>query len=549
MGRGSRADRPDRSLVRRGERASGEGRVRSRSRRLMPSWLLRRPGDAGNNEPSKRSSLRGPPLHDRVVRGGFWVLALRVVERLVWLVRMTVLARMLSPEDFGRFGIALLALWLVDYLSRTGFQEALVWEDGHISPYLDTAWTVQALRGVALAAILYAAAPAVAAFFREPSASPLVAAVGINAALLGFTNIGVVRFQKNLRFGLQFAYRMSGTLADLVVSFVAAVMLKNAWALVLGLLSGNFVRLVVSHIVAPRVRFRIDRERMRKLVGFGRWVWGSEVLRYVLTQGDDILVGRVLGTEPLAFYRMGYIYGSAPATEVTHVISGVAFPAYSKLQHEPERLARAFRRTLRLNMFLAAPLSAGIIVLGPVFVRVFLGTPESNQWLPMIVPLQLLTAYGFLRAVGATAGPVFHGVGRPEILTRLTMLHLATLAVVIYPFTTRWGIEGASIAVLLAGCVNVPIVIYAVTRVVGLRVRSYLSELLPPVAAAAAAAGVVHGYLVLVGPEHSVANLAVAALLGSLLYAAAGLFMKAVFGYDVIATLRGRERATRRPGA
>jgi PST family polysaccharide transporter/lipopolysaccharide exporter len=236
---------------------------------------------------------------------------------------------------------------------------------------------------------------------------------------------------------------------------------------------------------------------------------------------------------------MAYLYGSAPATEITHVISGVAFPAYSKLQHESERLARAFMRTVRVNMFLAAPLSAGIVVLGPVFVRVFLGTPTSNEWLPMIVPLQLLTLWGFLRSVGATAGPVFHGIGRPEILTRLTLVHLITLAAIIYPLTVNWGIVGASLAVVLAAAVNVPIVVYAVMRVVGVRARSYLNELLPPVTAAVVAAGATQAFLMLTGPGHGVADFLIAIPVGAFTYAGMILILRAVVGYDIIATVRG----------
>ncbi len=505
----------------------------------MRRWLLRRPGDDAQDPPAVERTQPEPPLHGRVVRGGFWVLGLRAVDRLVWIVRMTVLARMLSPDDFGRFGISVLALFFVESLSRTGFQEALVRQEGRISPYLDTAWTIQAIRGAVIALLLWLAAPAVAAFFKDPGASPLVAAVGVNAALQGFTNIGVVRFQKHLRFGQQFAYMMSGTAADITVSLIAALTLRSAWALVLGLLAGNAMRLVVSHVVAPRVHFHIERGRVGRLVGFGRWVWGAEMLRYVLMQGDDVLVGRMLGMSPLAFYRMAYMYGSAPATEITRVISSVAFPAYSKLQSEPRRLARAFLRTVRVNLFLAAPLSAGIIVLGPVFVRLFLGTPETNQWLPMIVPLQLLAVWGFLRAVSATAGPVFHGVGRPEVLTRLTLIHLVTLAVVIYPLTATWGVVGASIAVVFAAAVNVPIVVHAVMRVVGLGARSYLAELVPPVSAAVVAAASAHGYLVLTGPEHGVASFLVALLLVVAVYAGVVLLLRATTRYDIIATLRG----------
>ena len=205
---------------------------------------------------------------------GFWAFALRVGNRLFGLARTVVLARLLSPADFGLFGIALLASAALETVTETGFEAALIQKKGDVKPYLDTAWTMQVIRGFVLAGILVVGAPMVAAFFREPQAALLLKVMALVVLVKGFTNIGVVFFQKELEFHRQFAYVFSGTLADLAVAITAAFVLRNAWALVCGFLAGNLVRAVASYIVHPhRPRLRMEGARAKELYTYGRWIW------------------------------------------------------------------------------------------------------------------------------------------------------------------------------------------------------------------------------------------------------------------------------------
>jgi len=114
----------------------------------------------------------GQTLSQRVVRGGFWVFALRIASQVLFLIRTIVLARVLAPGDFGLMGIALLAMSALGPFSQTGFQAALIQKKEDIEDYLDTVWTVSALRGLVLFAILYLAAPYIALFFDTPAATP-----------------------------------------------------------------------------------------------------------------------------------------------------------------------------------------------------------------------------------------------------------------------------------------------------------------------------------------------------------------------------------------
>jgi O-antigen/teichoic acid export membrane protein len=162
-------------------------------------------------------------LSERVIRSGFWVFALRFTNRGFGFVRKIVLARLLAPEDFGLLGIAFLSIYTLETFSETGFQSALVQKKTDINPYLDTAWTVCAIRGAILFGLLFLAAPFIAEFFGSPQATLIIRVIGVTILLSGFKNIGVIFFQKDLEFNKEFSYQFSGTLTNFGMSIVLAL--------------------------------------------------------------------------------------------------------------------------------------------------------------------------------------------------------------------------------------------------------------------------------------------------------------------------------------
>jgi O-antigen/teichoic acid export membrane protein len=388
----------------------------------------------------------GESLSQRVVHAGFWAFALRITDRLFGLARTIILARLLSPNDFGLFGIALLAMSALGTFSQTGFSAALIQKKDDTKPYLDTAWTVQVIRGILLALIAFAIAPYVAAFFDAPAAKPILQVIGLSALFQGFTNIGVVYFQKELEFHKQFVYQFSGTLVSVGVAISAAFLLRSVWALVFGLLAGNLVRMIVSYFIHPyRPRPGFNQQQFKELFGFGKWVLGSSILVFLITQGDDALVGKVLGATALGFYQLAYRLSNISATEVTHVISQVTFPAYSKLQGNMESLLRAYNRVLLVTSFLALPMGGYILVLASELTQMLLG----EKWMPIVPAVQVLCVFGVTRAINGTFGAFFQGIGMPKVLTRISAMQLLLMAAIIYPLTTNMGIAGTAIAVTL----------------------------------------------------------------------------------------------------
>ncbi len=421
--------------------------------------------------------ITNEPLSHRAVKGGFWVFALKVAECFSYLIKLVILARILAPGDFGLLGIAMLTMLTLENFSQTGFQTALIQKKEEIESYLNSVWTAEIARGIILFAILYVIAPYAAFFFNTPQAKLIIQVVGFSILLKAFTNIGVVHFQKELEFSKLFVYRLSGTLVDFIVAISTAFILKSVWALVFGLLAGNIVRLIMSYIIHPhKPHINFDIKKIKELFGFGKWVFGSSVLIFLITQGDDAFVGKFLGVTMLGFYQMAYRISNIPATEITHVISQVTFPAYSKLQDNLPRLREAYLIILKVTTFLSFPISGLIFVLAPDFTKIFLG----EKWMPMVPAMQVLVFAGLARSIAATTGTILYAVGKPRIDTKLQIIRLLVLSSLIYPLTVKWGIYGSSLAVFFSIFVaNIGFSFFAI-KIIKCRLMDIVSTIIYP---------------------------------------------------------------------
>jgi O-antigen/teichoic acid export membrane protein len=438
--------------------------------------------------PTLNANRKKESLSERVIRGGFWVFALRFTNRGLGLIRKIVIARLLAPEDFGLLGIAFLSISTLETFSQMGFQAALVQKKADIKPYLDTAWTVSAIRGVIIFGLLFIFAPLVAEFFSSPQATLIIRVIGVSVLLSGFRNIGIIFFQKSLEFNKEFFYQLSGTLTNFGVGIVLAFLLKTVWALVWGGLAASFVQLFMSYIVHPyRPSFRFEKAKFDQLFGFGKWVLGQSIVIFLITQGDDIFVGKMLGVTALGFYQMAYLISNLCATEITHVISGVTFPAYSKMQDDLGRMKQACLRVLGLTCTISFPLAAGILVLAPALTQVIL----TEKWLPMVSALQVMCGFGVMRSIAATFGPVYRAIGRPDIPLRINITHLLCLCLIIYPLGVKWHLFGVAVGITLAMVVALLLTSLKIISLLEMDFADLLKPIIAPFVAISGAALIV----------------------------------------------------------
>ena len=416
-------------------------------------------------------------LPQKMVQGGAFISSLKIIRKVLSLIRLVVIGRILAPSDFGLMGIALLTMSALETFSTTGFSHALIQKKENTHNYLDAAWTVLIIRGFIIFIMLYLAAPYVAVFFHSPAVRPIIQVLGFTTFIHAFSNIGVVFFQKELEFNKVFISRFVGISTNFIVAILAALMLRSVWALVLGLFAENVVNLIVSYLIHPyRPHFSKDFGKAKELFGFGRWVLGSNILIFIGEHIDDIFVGRVLSAMALGFYQMAYRISNMLETEITQVISSVAFPAYAKIQDQKARVQKAYFRIMRLTLAISLPITAGMVLLAPEFTQVFLG----EKWIPMVKAIQLLAVAGLIKSVVSTGSPLFSGSGYPNYEFYMQLLRGFIILLVIYPLIEVMGISGAAIGVILS-VAGMLIIWYPFSqKIIRVSWRKYFDTFWPP---------------------------------------------------------------------
>lgn len=379
-------------------------------------------------------------LKTKIFRGSFWVFTLKVFCKCFEFLRTIVLARLLAPEDFGLMGIALLTMSALESFSETGINLALIQKENIHKEHLNTAWTIQIIRGLVIAGLLFFGAPSVGTFFGEPNAVLFTRALALSEILKAFTHIGVFYFQKELEFHKQFIYQISGTLVDLLVSITAAIVLRNPWALVYGILAGNFVRLIFSHL-SKFESVSISLTKYKEFISFSKFILLSSILVFITHQGDEIFIGKMLGATQLAFYTLAWKISNLPITEVSSLMAQVSLPAFAKMQEDRTKLKRAYLNFVNISSFFTFPMSIFIFLLPSLILLPLLG----EQWVESINPLRILALYGFFGSISLT-GTFFIAINKPKYRTILHFVSSVALAILIYPLTKKFGISGTATA-------------------------------------------------------------------------------------------------------
>lgn len=439
---------------------------------------------------SDDSSATGT-LSRKVAVAGTWAVILRIANRGLDFVRTIILARLLSPADFGLLGIALLSMSMLETFSQTGFKAALIQKKEDITSYLDTAWTVSILRGLVLFLLIFFSAPLIGSFFESVEATSVIRVLGISYLLIGFQNIGILIFEKELEFKTFSLYQISITVTQVIVTIIFAVLLRNVWALVFGVLFANLMRTSLSYVVheyRPRIAF--NKEKVLELFGFGKWILFLTIMLFFAEQGDDLFLGKILGVTFLGLYQMAFLIGNTPSSEISGVVSKVAFPAYSKIKDAPKKLKDVYLKALSTISMISLPLTGGLIVLAQPFTLLCLG----EKWISIVIPLQILTLSGFLRAIAGTGGSLFNSMGKPRFDFAMNAIRLAIIVLTIYPLTKLFGMSGTSLSVLFGILAATYYWIRQLKKEIRITIKQFFEIFIPPLAGTLAMSGAIKAF-------------------------------------------------------
>jgi O-antigen/teichoic acid export membrane protein len=409
------------------------------------------------------------------------MVAMRWAVRGIGLLSTLVLARLLTPEDFGVVAMALIVVGLFEVMGWAGVDLAVIRQPDAGPAFYDTAWTIQILQGGVLALGLVVAAPLVAGLFGDPRVEAVVRVLAIKPLLDGLENIGVVAFRRELRFATEFRFLVVKKLLSFAAVIGAAVVLRDYRALVIGLLAGAAMGTVLSYLMHP-YRPRLSLRERSTIWSFSQWLLVSRIGLFLNRKTDQAVVGSLAGPAVMGSYYMGFELGTFATSEVVMPVRRALFPNLTRLLDRPDALAGAFVAALGAIAALCFPLGAGMAAVADDFVAVVLGP----QWTSAVPVIRVLALFGVLAALSATGEILLMAMGHARLSALAAWLELAALVPTLLWAAAHWGAEGAAIARTGVALAFLPFMLYLVASRCLVSVGRQLAALWRPAAAAAA---------------------------------------------------------------
>jgi PST family polysaccharide transporter len=419
----------------------------------------------------------GTGLRGTAVRSLGWAAMSLGGSRLLVFLTTLLLARLLTPADFGLVAAGMVIVTFLEIALDLGVGASLVYEqETGVSGRVHTAFALNLLVAVALTAAGVLAAPLITGFFHVAGQETLIRVLFGYLVIRGAGQIQDAILKRDLRFRHRAWAELTGGAVRAGVSVALAAAGYGAWAIVWGLLAGELVATVAKWIrVRYRPRLRLDRTAARSLMRFGLAVTALRVLSTVSYNADYLVVGRWLDITALGYYLMSYRLPELIIANAYWVLSSVAFPLYARARRSG---AAAFRsavlRTLRLVTLFGFTAGVGLALLARDTVFVLL----SPTWAPAVTPMVLISLALGATAVEYASGDIFPAVGRPGLLVRLNV-PLAVVKVAGFVLAAPFGIVAVAAVHLGFSVVYGVIRLAVANRVVGTTFREDLAAMGP----------------------------------------------------------------------
>ena len=409
------------------------------------------------------------PLGQVVTRALGWSTAGQVVNRLGTFVAGIVLARLLTPSDFGVFAVILVVINVLMTVNDIGVIGAVVRWQGDVRNATGTALGIVVGLSLGFYGLLFLVAPTFAHALGVPQATNMLRVVALVVVVDGISGVSQALLIRAFRQGHLLVAESAGTVAYIAVALALAAGGHGPWSIVWARLVGTVVTGALIVVFAPiRRPLRFDRQVARELIHFGVPQAGAAILTEGMLNVDYLIVGSVLGAAPLGIYLLAFNLSNWPTSIVGLGIGRVAFAGFARLVEDRRRLVDAYPRTIGVAVAAILPVVLLLGVLAPEVIRFVYG----EKWLPAVTALRFLLVLGGLRIVLELFGNLISADGRPQVNLAIRLVWLVALVPALLLGAHLEGIRGVGIghmAVLLI--LVLPMFLRAVAKS-GIRARA-----------------------------------------------------------------------------
>ena len=398
----------------------------------------------------------------KAITSSKWVFLASIVSWGVQPIVVIILARLLTPTDFG------LIVYCTIFMSFVAFQDfglnqALIQKKYDHDEAADVVFFFNVVLGIFWFITTLALAPSIAIFFKNPQITNILKVISLTFLISPFGSVQNTLLKKELYFKKLFYFELVQIFAPGVTSILLALNGFGVWSLVSGVLAGTFLRVLALWLKVPwRPRWRFNLKLAAEMLRFGFAVSAERILSWVVNTIDDMFVGKYLGGSALGMYRLGFNISIFPAKYITSPLINVAYPSFSKLRNNREDLKRTFLKALEYTSLITFPMGVGLITTAPLFIPVLFG----ERWLQVIPVIEIISVYGIFMSIGAFIPQVYKAIGRPDIYLKYVAVR-SVVAIPIYYLVVPFGLKAVSFAHL-----SLTMLFFPVNFFIGMRVMN-----------------------------------------------------------------------------
>ncbi len=364
------------------------------------------------------------PLKRRVLTASAWSLGGYGISQALRLAGNLILTRLLFPEAFGIMALVQAVIVGLTMMSDVGIEQSIIQNrKGHTAAFVNTAWTAKVLRGALISIVTCALATPFAIFYGEPMLAQLLPVAGLTAVIAGFASTNIASADRDLRIARITLIDIGSAAGGLIITIVLAAIYRSVWSLVIGSLGGAAIRTLASHVWLAGIknRFLWDRETVRSLSTFGRWIFVSSALTFLAGEGNRLLVGTLLDVRMLAFLTLAMAVVQIPRQFFQQLGGRILFSAYSEVVRErPEELYAVLQKSRLIQIVPYWAICALIVYFGEHLIRIMYDDRYHDAgWM-----LQILGLGSLVGCITASYGGVLWAKGLVRTSTVLLAIQL-----------------------------------------------------------------------------------------------------------------------------
>jgi PST family polysaccharide transporter len=430
----------------------------------------RAPAEVGETARTDRQELGR-----RAVSGALWNYGSFAYTKIATLVVTIVLARFLTPAEFGVVALALVIVNYLDVVNAFGISSAVIYEDEDDDRAMSQAFWLSQGTGFLAFLVTAATAPLTAHVFGMPELAPVQAVLGLGFVLSSLGSVHDARLRRRLQWRRRMPADVARSTTKVVVAVLLAVAGLGAWALVWSQLAALLVFSIgVMLLLRWRPQLVWDRAIVRRQLSYGGQVTATTLAANAVRDLDYLLIGAVLTPAALGYYTMGFKLPDLAIMGVTYAISQTVFPVLSRMRDDREALAAAVVRVQRVLAVATLPIATVLWVASDQLVRVLYGT----QWGPTAEVAPWIAAYSAMHAFAFVGGDAFKAIGRVGVLTTVILIRLPITFAVLWVVVPH-GIVAVAMAQAALMLVNLLVQLVLTRRFIGPSLLRMLATLVP----------------------------------------------------------------------